>query len=106
MSATIYFKGFFILEGVMGRYIKSKKKRFFIFERDNWTCKICGFKPKYIPSKVEDYRTDLELDDRGKMQILEIDHIFPYVKGGRSVPSNLQTLCNLCNCRKGDRCDD
>lgn len=33
---------------------------------------------------------------------LEIDHIKPIAKGGKSTPDNLQTLCRRCNRMKGD----
>lgn len=49
-----------------------------IFKRDNFTCKICG--QKYN---------------------LTIDHLTPISQGGNNDDSNLQTLCNICNCKKG-----
>jgi 5-methylcytosine-specific restriction endonuclease McrA len=55
-----------------------------IMERDNYTCQICG---KYMPDQIG----------------LQIDHIVPVAKGGKTVPSNLQVLCNRCNGRKGSR---
>lgn len=53
-----------------------------IMERDNYTCQNCG---KYMPDEVG----------------LQIDHIIPISKGGKSVPSNLCVLCSKCNGRKG-----
>ncbi len=58
----------------------SNKMRFSIYKRDGYRCCICGRKT----------------DD------LEIDHIKPIAKGGKSVYSNLQTLCHNCNKKKGD----
>lgn len=52
--------------------------------RDNYTCQICG---KYMPDEVG----------------LQIDHIVPVSKGGKTVESNLQVLCSKCNARKGDK---
>lgn len=60
----------------------SNKMRFSIMERDGWRCKYCG--------KI----------DTGNN--LEIDHIIPIAKGGKSTYDNLQTLCHDCNVRKGD----
>ncbi len=52
--------------------------------RDNYTCQICG---KYMPDEVG----------------LHIDHIVPISKGGKTVPSNLQVLCDKCNFSKGSK---
>lgn len=56
----------------------TNSKRYDIFKRDNFMCKICG-------------RT---ANDDAK---LEVDHIIPVSKGGKSIDSNLQTLCRECN---------
>lgn len=56
-----------------------------IFERDNYTCQICG-KNKH--------------DDGVK---LEIDHIIPVSRGGSDNINNLQTLCFECNRGKSDK---
>ena len=55
-----------------------------IFERDGYTCVNCGSTEK---------------------ESLEIDHIQPISKGGKTEPSNLQTLCRNCNIRKGNNID-
>lgn len=59
------------------------KKRFTIFERDNFTCQYCG-------------RKSLDV-------ILEVDHIIPKSKGGLNEISNYKTACKECNNGKGDR---
>ena len=56
--------------------------RWSVWERDNFTCQMCGVR-KY----------------------LSIDHIYPESKGGTLELSNLQTLCCRCNSKKGDRAD-
>lgn len=65
------------------RTLMSDSLRFQILKRDNYTCQICG---KKASDGVE----------------LEIDHIIPISKGGRTVPNNLQTLCKRCNRGKRD----
>lgn len=55
-----------------------------IFERDGYTCVNCGSTEK---------------------ESLEIDHIKPISKGGKTEPGNLQTLCHDCNVRKGNDFD-
>lgn len=55
-----------------------------IFERDGYTCVNCGSTEK---------------------ESLEIDHIQPISKGGKTEPGNLQTLCRNCNIRKENNID-
>ena len=55
-----------------------------IFKRDGYTCVNCGSTEK---------------------ESLEIDHIMPISKGGKTEPGNLQTLCRNCNIRKGNNID-
>ena len=57
----------------------TNKMRFAVYRRDGYRCRRCG------------RRTD----------DLEIDHIYPIAKGGKSTFDNLQTLCHRCNVRKG-----
>lgn len=58
----------------------SNKMRFAIYERDGRRCRKCG---RYSKN-------------------LEIDHIFPISKGGKSEFDNLQTLCHDCNVKKSN----
>lgn len=60
----------------------SNKMRFSIYERDGYRCRRCGISNRYAN--------------------LEIDHIIPISKGGKSTYDNLQTLCHRCNVEKGD----
>ena len=63
------------------RKLMTKSLREQIAKRDNYTCQICG---KYMPDEVG----------------LQIDHIIPISKGGKTIPSNLQVLCSKCNGKK------
>lgn len=63
----------------------SNKMRFSIYERDGYRCRKCGISDKYAK--------------------LEIDHIIPIAKGGKSTYDNLQTLCHKCNTEKGKNID-
>jgi len=58
-----------------GRKALSVRKRFFVFKRDRYTCRICG-------------RSGV---------VLEVDHIVPVAQGGSDALDNLQTLCFDCN---------
>ncbi|MDD3841546.1 MAG: HNH endonuclease [Bacilli bacterium] len=53
--------------------------RFAIYQRDHYRCQKCG----------------RQTND------LEVDHIVPIAKGGKSTYDNLQTLCHRCNSAKG-----
>lgn len=66
------------------RKLMTKDLRIKIKQRDNYTCQICG---KYMPDEVG----------------LHIDHIIPIKKGGKSVESNLQVLCDKCNLSKSSK---
>lgn len=60
----------------------SNKMRFSIYQRDGYRCSKCGISQRYAQ--------------------LEVDHIIPIAKGGKSTYNNLQTLCHRCNIEKGD----
>ncbi len=57
-----------------------------IIRRDNWTCRMCGNSVFKEPNLL-----------------LEVDHIIPLSKGGKTEPNNLQTLCWRCNRAKSDK---
>lgn len=61
----------------------SNRMRFAIYKRDGYRCQHCG--------------------TSGRFADLEIDHIKPIAKGGKSTYDNLQTLCKRCNQEKGDK---
>lgn len=58
----------------------TNKMRFYIYDRDGHRCKMC----------------------HRRARDLEIDHIWPISKGGKSTIDNLQTLCHKCNAKKGN----
>jgi hypothetical protein len=58
--------------------------RFFVLKRDRFCCVACGRSPSTVAGLV-----------------LEIDHVFPWSKGGETIEENLQTLCFDCNRGKG-----
>ena len=67
--------------GTVERLPLSKKLRFEILERDDFTCQYCGA--------------------HGDGVQLEIDHIVPIFEGGGDDPNNLTTACFDCNRGKG-----
>ncbi len=58
--------------------------RYNVLKRDGFKCRICG----------------ATSDDGIK---LHVDHIIPVSKGGRTIISNLQTLCERCNIGKSNK---
>lgn len=59
----------------------SKKARFEVFKRDEFTCQYCGATPPKV--------------------ILHVDHITPVAGGGQNDMDNLITSCQPCNQGKG-----
>jgi hypothetical protein len=81
--------------------------RLAVYSRDGFSCVRCGWAPKSIPPDYDGRRAlgeaCVKANGRQGCRLLELDHIIPASKNGRLELSNLQTLCNSCNCRKGVR---
>jgi hypothetical protein len=65
----------------MTRRAISKRVRFEVFKRDQFTCQYCGAHPPGV--------------------ILHVDHIDPVANGGGNDADNLTTACESCNLGKG-----
>lgn len=83
-------------------YKKDQLIRKYVFERDNFTCQICGVAPIEIPENYTG-RNTVGLPEHSH---LVVDHIIPWKRGGTIDLENLQTLCNDCNLRKGQLTDE
>ena len=66
------------------RSIMSDSIRYNVLKRDDFRCCICGI-------------------FAGEGAKLHVDHIIPVSKGGKTVMSNLQTLCERCNLGKSNK---
>lgn len=74
-------------ESIQGqRALMTQQLRKRIKERDNYTCHYCHNSISKEPNLL-----------------LEIDHIIPLSKGGKTEERNLQTLCWKCNRSKGNK---
>lgn len=62
----------------------TKSMRYDVLRRDNFKCVLCG-----------------KFSQDGS--ILHVDHIIPIARGGKTVLSNLRTLCDECNLGKGTK---
>lgn len=69
------------------RKIMNDDIRYNVLKRDNFTCQICGATAK----------------EGAK---LHVDHIIPISEGGKTVMSNLQTLCDRCNMGKSNKIEE
>lgn len=69
------------------RKLMTASLRYNILKRDAFKCVLCG------RSKLDGVK-------------LHVDHILPVSKGGKTVPSNLRTLCADCNLGKSDKYDE
>lgn len=66
-----------------------------VFERDNYTCQICGISKEFL---------DGFCMGLGDYLLLEVDHIQSVAQGGTGKDvDNLQCLCWRCNRKKGDK---
>ena len=65
----------------------TRAMRYDVLRRDGFRCVKCG----------------RGLEDGVK---LHVDHIKPISRGGKSVLDNLQTLCEDCNCGKGNKYEE
>lgn len=72
------------ISGRIERRKMTNSMRYDVLKRDNYRCIICG-KGRYDGVK------------------LEVDHIVPVSKGGKTEISNLQTLCDRCNSGKSNK---
>jgi hypothetical protein len=77
MCWLLIFKAMDKIKTIHPRKPISKRIRFEIFKRDSFTCQYCG---KAAPDVI-----------------LEVDHVEPVSKGGKTVMLNLVTSCFKCN---------
>lgn len=63
--------------------VRVRFSRHNVFVRDNWTCQYCG---RQLPRRM-----------------LNLDHVLPRSKGGKTGWENVVACCLPCNMKKGDK---
>lgn len=75
-----------------------------VYERDSWSCRLCGL---HIPPCTDDERAgrhapSLPTHVHEPYLWLELDHRTPHTRGGADTVDNLQAACSPCNRAKSD----
>lgn len=83
-SAHAYKRRFGGFRKALGNRSVGWRLRYLVLKRDHFSCRACGRSPAREPGTV-----------------LQVDHVVPWSRGGSTVESNLQTLCDRCNGGKG-----
>jgi 5-methylcytosine-specific restriction endonuclease McrA len=99
---------------MQGVQVKVTSQRYPVFKRSLKCCvdgceNVGSFfaieRPVFPPTAK--YHLNLyALDKEGKEVLMTKDHIIPRSKGGKNIQSNYQTMCTLCNAKKGNKLED
>ena len=91
-----------------GDEIKANSQRLQLFYTKGFKCVECGTEGKFFVKlkNKHDNRYHLELVGKtpdGTYILMTKDHITPKSKGGRNTLENYQTMCVVCNMKKGNK---
>ena len=90
---------------VLGETIHALSDRYKLFFTKGYECCSCGIEGKYFAVEKDEKANQCHLNlyaVKDKKEILMTkDHITPKSKGGRNHISNYQTMCCVCNLKKG-----
>lgn len=102
----VNFFGTFILDG---DEMKAESLRYKTFFKDSCTCATCGTKGVFFAkersrgSKRGSYHLNLYSIVNGKEMLMTKDHFIAKSKGGSDDLNNLNTMCEECNSKKGNK---
>jgi 5-methylcytosine-specific restriction endonuclease McrA len=93
-----------------GCKIKTTSLRYKLFKQKGTRCVSCGLVGSFFALErdklaSEDVGWHLNLyavDKDGSEVLMTKDHIFPKSRGGKDTLENLQTMCTVCNFKKGN----
>jgi 5-methylcytosine-specific restriction endonuclease McrA len=102
--SRLNFQGHFKLDGDR---MKASSLRYKTFVK-NLECVNCGIKGVYFAkertSPKDPYHLNLYgIAPNGSERLMTKDHIFPKSLGGTDDLDNLQTMCERCNTKKGNK---
>ena len=89
-----------------GYLVKTYSQRYDLF-RTNTKCVQCGLEANcYILEKMPESKAWhfnlYYIDENGRETLFTKDHVIARANGGRNVLSNYQTMCCVCNSKKGN----
>jgi hypothetical protein len=92
-----------------GEQINTDSMRYKTFKEKGLKCVTCGLVGQYF-AKEKDSKEDQNvwhfnlygINNDGEEVLFTRDHIQPRSKGGLDILENLQTMCSICNCKKGN----
>lgn len=89
--------------------VKRTSQRYRLFKKNGLKCVVCKkvANKAYLESNVDGERPHVNfyLSRPGMKDLLFTkDHILPKAKGGKDTMSNYQTMCQVCNSKKGSTC--
>ena len=92
-----------------GDSVRVKGVRMLSFLRNGITCVSCGVKGVFF-AKEKTSKADRSfhlnlygIKENGKEVLMTRDHIYPRSLGGSEDITNMQTMCQCCNSRKGNK---
>lgn len=71
-----------------------------VYERDDWTCQVCGLR---IAPTTDQHHSGHRAPVADDGTLLTLDHRRPYSDGGADTEENLRALCGPCNVARGTR---
>lgn len=93
-----------------GDLIYMSSLRYEVFKKSLVCCK-CGLKGSFF-AKEKDCKSDryhfnlYAINENGEEILMTKDHIIPKILGGSNNIENLQTMCTVCNGKKGCKIDE
>lgn len=81
------------------------KVREYVIQRDGLSCRYCGFGPMKVRWHYNRKGRVLLYNDWDRLGdiTIELDHLIPVSRGGKTTPENLVVLCRTCNATKWNR---